>query len=199
MTRAESRTFRAVSFPLRLHAGVDALENIGDEVRRTGAQHAFVVCGQTVAHRTDLLERIEHRLGDLYAGAFDSMDKDSTWPAVQRGTEAAKAAGADLLIAVGGGSVIVGTRVIAILLAEPGDAFDLMTQYPQGEPAVSPRLNEPKPPIINVLTTPTGAVNRAGSRLTNAARDPRLALYHPTTRPVAGAQAGSRPPTAKLM
>ncbi len=185
MTMSESRTFRAVSVPLRLHAGVDALENIGDEVRRTGAQRAFVVCGQTVAHRTDLLERIEHRLGDLYAGAFDSMDKDSTWPAVQRGTEAAKAAGADLLIAVGGGSVIVGTRVVAILLAEPGDPFELMTQYPEGKPAVSPRLNEPKPPIINVMTTPTGAMDRGGSGLKNEDLDHRMEFYDPKTRPVA--------------
>lgn len=185
MTMSESRTFRAVSYPLRLHAGVDALESIGDEVRRTGAQRAFVVCGQTVAHRTNLLERIEHRLGDIYAGVFDAMDKDSTWPAVQRGTEAAKTAGADLLIAVGGGSVIVGTRVIAILLAEPGDAFDLMTQYPEGKPAVSPRLTEPKPPIINVLTTPTGAMNRAGSGLKNADLDHRMEFYDPKTRPVA--------------
>ena len=182
---SESKTFRAVGYPLRLHAGVDALENIGDEARRTGARRAFIVCGQTVAHRTNLLERIEHRLGDRYAGAFDAMDKDSTWPAVKRGTDAARAAGADLLIAVGGGSVIVGTRVIAILLAEPGDAFDLMTQYPEGKPAVSPRLNEPKPPIINVLTTPTGAMNRAGSGLKNEDLDHRMEFYDPKTRPVA--------------
>jgi alcohol dehydrogenase class IV len=178
-------TFRAVGYPWRLYAGVEALRHLADEVRRHQAQRVFVICGQTVAHRTNLLQRITTQLGSLYAGVYDAMDKDSTWPAVQRATEAARAAAADLLIAVGGGSVMVGTRVVAILLAEKGDPYTLMTQYPVGKPAVSPRLMAPKPPIINVVTTPTTAMNRAGSGLKNDALDHRMEFYDPKTRPVA--------------
>jgi alcohol dehydrogenase class IV len=185
MESLQAYTFRAVGYPWRLYAGVEALRHLADEVRRHKAQRAFVICGQTVAHRTNLLQRITTELGSLYAGAFDAMDKDSTWPAVQRATEAARAAAADLLIAVGGGSVIVGTRVVAILLAEKGDPYSLMTQYPAGKPAVSPRLLAPKPPIINVVTTPTTAMHRAGSGLKNDALDHRMEFYDPKTRPVA--------------
>lgn len=181
----ESRTFRAVGYPLRLHAGSNALDKLGDEVKRQKAKRAFVICGQTVANRTDLLGRISDGLGDLYAGAFDGMDKDSTWPAVQRAVEAARAADADLLIAVGGGSVIVGTRVVAIILAEEGDPYDLMTQYPEGKAAYSPRLMARKPPIINVATTPNTAMNRGGSALKNDNLDHRMEFYDPKTRPVA--------------
>jgi alcohol dehydrogenase class IV len=99
--------------------------------------------------------------------------------------EAARAAGADLLIAVGGGSVLVGTRAIAILLAEKGDPYTLMTHYPVGQPAVSPRLTAPKPPIINIVTTPTTAMNRAGAGLKNDHLDHRMEFYDPKTRPVA--------------
>jgi alcohol dehydrogenase class IV len=180
-----SHTFRAVSYPWRLYAGAEALRHLTDEVRRHKAQRAFVVCGQTVAHKTNLLERVKVQLGTLYAGAFDAMDKDSSWPAVQQGTAAARAAGADLLIAMGGGSVIVGTRVIAILLAEQGDPYSLMTQYPEGQAAYSPRLMAAKPPIINIVTTPTTAMNRAGSGLKNEALDHRMEFYDPKTRPVA--------------
>ena len=180
-----SHTFRAVSYPVRLHAGADALNQLEAEVNRQRAQRAFVVCGQTVAHKTNLLERIQAQLGPLYAGAFDAMDKDSTWPAVQQGVEVARDAGADLLIAVGGGSVIVGARVVAILLAEQGDPYTLMTQYPEGKPADSPRLMAPKPPIINVVTTPTTAMNRGGSALKNDQLDHRMEFYDPKTRPVA--------------
>jgi alcohol dehydrogenase class IV len=180
-----SHTFRAISYPVRLYAGTDALNQLEAEVNRQRAQRAFVVCGQTVAHQTNLLERIQAQLGPLYAGAFDAMDKDSTWPAVQQGTEVARDAGADLLIAVGGGSVIVGTRVVAILLAEQGDPYTLMTQYPEGKPAYSPRLMAPKPPIINVVTTPTTAMNRGGSALKNDHLDHRMEFYDPKTRPVA--------------
>lgn len=180
-----SHTFRAISFPLRLYAGAEALRHLAEEVRRHKGQRAFVVCGQTVAHKTTLLERVQQQLGSLYAGAFDAMDKDSTWPAVERATAAARAAGADLLIAIGGGSVMVGTRVVAILLGEKGDPYALMTQYPEGKPAYSPRLMAPKPPIINMPTTPTTAMNRAGSGLKNDRLDHRMEFYDPKTRPVA--------------
>jgi alcohol dehydrogenase class IV len=180
-----SHTFRAVSRACRLYAGDNALRHLADEVRRHKARRAFVICGQTVAHRTNLLERLKHHLGSLYAGAFDAMGKDSTWPAVQQATEAARAAAADLLIAVGGGSVMVGTRVVTILLAEQGDPYELMTQYAEGKPAVSPRLLAPKLPIINIATTPTTAMNRGGSALKNDTLDHRMEFYDPKTRPTA--------------
>ena len=181
----ESHSFRAVGYPLRLHAGANALDQLPMEVKRQKARRAFVICGQTVARETDLLERIEVGFGTHYAGAFDGMDKDSTWPAVRRATAAARAADADLLIALGGGSVIVGARVVAILLVETGDPYSLMTQYPDGKPAYSPRLMAPKPPIINVVTTPNTAMNRGGSALKNDALDHRMEFYDPKTRPVA--------------
>jgi alcohol dehydrogenase class IV len=187
MVATETRygTFRAVSHAWRLYSGEDALQHLRGEVERAGARRAFVICGKTVAHRTNLLTRIQTGLGELYAGVFDAMDKDSTYPAVQAATAAARAAGADLLIAAGGGSVIVGTRVVAIYLAETGDPLELMTQYPEGKPASSPRLLAPKPPIINVVTTPTSAMNRAGSGLKNDQLDHRMEYYDPKTRPVA--------------
>jgi len=178
-------SFRAVSYAYRLYAGHDALRGLSTEVERRQARRAFVICGRTVATKTDLLPRIMDALGDLYVGAFDRMDKDSNYTAVVDGTKAARAAGADLIIAVGGGSVIVGARAIVIFLAEEGDPYDLMTQYPPGKPAVSPRLIAPKLPIINVPTTPTTAMNRAGTGLKNPALNHRMEFFDPKTRPVA--------------
>ncbi len=178
-------TFRAVGYPLRLYSGAHALDNLSSELDRNHARRAFVVCGRTVAHRTNLVQRIEALSGERFAGCFDAMDKDSSYAAVKAATDAARAAGADLLIAVGGGSVIVGTRAVAIFLAEAGDPFELMTQYPEGKPAFSPRLNAPKPPIINVVTTPTTAMTRAGTGLKNDDLDHRMEYFDPKTRPVA--------------
>ena len=177
--------FRATSFPWRLYAGAGALDNLPAEVARQRARRAFVICGQTIANQTNLLQRIREGLGELYAGAFDRMDKDSSYPAVLAATEAARAAGADLIIAVGGGSVIVGARAVVILLAEKGSAYDLMTQYPEGKPPVSPKLLAPKIPIIHVPTTPTSAMNRAGTGLKDDTLDHRMEFFDPKTRPVA--------------
>jgi alcohol dehydrogenase class IV len=72
-----------------------------------------------------------------------------------------------------------------ILLAEKGSPHELITRYPQNGPAVSPKLNAPKLPIINVLTLPTSAQNRGGSAVRDDKLDHRMEFFDPKTRPVA--------------
>ena len=83
----------------------------------------------------------------------------------------------------GGGSVLVATRVVAVYMGEDADPFEIMTQYPEGKPAYSPRLMAPKPPIFNIPTTPTSAMNRGGSGLKNPDLDHRMEYFDPKTRP----------------
>ena len=185
LTPAYTHTFRATSFPLRLYSGQDALESLPAELKRSGAKRAFIVCGRTVSRKTDLIAHLRRILGDHCAGAFDEMDKDTSIAAVTRAAEAASAAHADMLISVGAGSVTQGTRVVAILMAEKRPVDELITQYPENAPAISPKLLEPKVPIINVLTAATSAQNRAGSAVKDPARGNRMEFFDPKTRPVA--------------
>ena len=178
-------TFRYRGSDVRVYAGKDALGNLKAEAERAGATKVFVVCGQSVAHRTDLLARIGQALGERYAGAFDGVQASSPLPSVLAGAQAARKAGADMLLAVGGGSAIVTARAITIVLAEGDDVHKLCTQYPPGKPPVSPRLAKPKLPIVNVLTTPTTAMNRAGTAVLDPASSHRLELFDPKTRPAA--------------
>jgi alcohol dehydrogenase class IV len=179
-------TFRAAGYSWRMYCGAKVLEqSLKEAADRASAKRAFVICSRSVNRRTDTVRRIGSVLGNRYVGVFDGIEKDSTYASVQAATEAAREAGADLLIAVGGGSVIVAVRAVAIFLAEPGDAFAIMTQYPEGKPAYSPRLLAPKPPIINIPTTPNSAVNRAGTGLKNPELDHRMEYFDPKTRPQA--------------
>jgi len=177
--------FRAVSYAARLYSGKDALEQLPAELKRARAGRAFIVCGRTVSRKTDLIARIRRILGDSCAGVFDEIDKDTTLDSVTRAAEAARAAQADLLIGVGAGSVTQGTRVVAILLAEKRPVNQLITQYPDNAPAISPKLLESKVPIINVLTAATSAQNRAGSAVKDPNRNHRMEFFDPKTRPVA--------------
>lgn len=178
--------FRAAGFAWRLWCGAGVIEaHLGEAVSRAGAKRAFVICSPSVNRRTDTVARIAAALGDRFAGVFDGIEKDSTFASVCAARDAARAAGADLLIAVGGGSVIVAVRAVAIFLGEAGDPFALMTQYPEGRPAYSPRLNAPKLPIVNIPTTPTSAMNRAGTGLANPDLDHRMEYFDPKTRPQA--------------
>ena len=157
---SDVNSFAARGFDWRLFAGEEVIEDrLKELVIRSGAKRPFVICSKSISSKTRNIERIKGALGDSFAGYFDGIEIDSTYNSVVAATEAAREAGADLLISVGGGSVIVATRVIDIFLCEEGDPFEIMTQYPEGKPAYSPRLNAPKLPIINVITTPTGAMN----------------------------------------
>jgi alcohol dehydrogenase class IV len=181
-----AHSFRAAGYPWRLHCGPGVIESqLKGAVARSGGQRAFVICSPSVNGRTDIVQRIAAALGDLYAGVFDGIEKDSTYQSVHLATAAARDAGADLLLAVGGGSVIVAARAVNIFLCEPGDPFEIMTQYPVGKPAYSPRLMAPKLPIINIPTTPTSAMNRAGTGLKNPDLDQRMEYFDPKTRPQA--------------
>src|SRR5579863_118039 len=180
------QAFRAAGYPWRLYCGQRVIEaGLPEAVARARANRAFVICSPSVNRRSDIVRRIESALGDKYAGVFDGVEKDSTYASVGAAVQAAREASADMLIAVGGGSVIVATRAVAIFLTEPGDPFAIMTQYPQGKPAYSPRLSAPKLPIINIPTTPTSAMNRAGTGLKNPDLDHRMEYFDPKTRPQA--------------
>ena len=177
--------FRHRSFPLSIHAGKGALDELRGEVDRAKAKRAFVVCGKSVARKTDLIARVKANLGDRFAGVFDGVEVSSPLPSVLGGAAAARQAGADLIVAVGGGSAMVTTRAIIILLAEKGDIHEICTQYPPGQAPVSPRLMAPKIPNILVLTTPSTAMTRAGTAIMDIQTRHRLELFDPKTRPAA--------------
>jgi alcohol dehydrogenase class IV len=177
-------SFNARSFAWRLHCAEGAIEtSLRSEVERLTASRAFVVSSPSMASKTSTVARVERALADAHVGTFAGIENDSTFRSVEGATAAAREAGADLIVAVGGGSVIVAARAVDIFLCEAGNPFEIMTQYPDGGRAFSPRLNAPKLPIINVVTTPTSAMNRAGTGLKNPDLNQRMEYFDPKTRP----------------
>lgn len=176
--------FRAAGFPWRLYCGRQVLERrLREAVIRAGAKRAFVISSPSIVRHTDSVKRIEAALGDHYGGVFDAVENDASYASVCAAKEAAVEAGADLLIALGGGSVIMAARGVAIFMAESDDPFRIMTQYPDGRPAYSPKLLATKLPIFNIPVTPTSAMNRAGTALKNPDIDHRMEYFDPKTRP----------------
>src|SRR5919199_334537 len=105
-----------VSLPTsRVHFGVGSLEKLEEEAQE--ADRAFVVTGRTLFEETDLVRRIERMLGDKHAGTFSGMGEHTPGSAVEKAAEEAKEA--DLLVSVGGGSVIDGTKAVATRLGYP--------------------------------------------------------------------------------
>lgn len=80
---ATAEPFRHVSYPLRVYAGENVISRLGEEADRAQAKRAFAVCGQTVANRTNILERVMEALGDRFAGVFDATQTGSPVPSVE--------------------------------------------------------------------------------------------------------------------
>ena len=99
----------------RVHFGAGSLEKLEEEVQ--AFDWAFVVTGRTLYEETDLVWRVERLLGVKHAGTFAGMGQHTPGSAVEKAAEEAQ--GADLLVSVGGGSVIDGTKAVARKLGYP--------------------------------------------------------------------------------
>jgi maleylacetate reductase len=99
----------------RVHFGVGSLHKLQEEVR--SKNRAFLITGRSLYERTDLIRRIEALLGEKHAGTFAGMSEHTPGSAVERAAQGAR--GSELLVSVGGGSVIDGTKAVARELGYP--------------------------------------------------------------------------------
>ena len=99
----------------RVHFGAGSLHKVEEDAR--SSERAFVITGHSLAERTDLIRRVEALLGEKHVGTFAGMSEHTPGSAVERAAEAAR--GSDLLLSVGGGSVIDGTKAVARKLGYP--------------------------------------------------------------------------------
>lgn len=101
----------------RVHFGPGSLDKLGEEARPFG--RAFVVTGRTLYEKTSLVPRVEALLGGRHAGTFVGMGEHTPGSVVEGAAGEAEAAAADLLVGVGGGSVVDGTKAVARQLGYP--------------------------------------------------------------------------------
>ena len=127
--------------------GAGAVAEIPGEVKARGFKKALVVCGPSilkhgvVANVTDKLDA-----EGLAYEIFSDIKANPTIENVQAGVEAFKAAGADYIIAIGGGSPMDTAKAIGIIVTNPEFA-DVRSLE-----GVAPTKN-PCAPIIAVPTT----------------------------------------------
>ena len=127
--------------------GAGAIAAITDEIKNRGFRKAFVATDPDLikfgiaAKVTDLLDKA----GIPYA-VYSNIKPNPTIENVQSGVEAFKAAGADCIVAIGGGSSMDTAKVIGIIIANPeyADVRSLEGVAPTKNPCV---------PIIAVPTT----------------------------------------------
>lgn len=98
--------------PTRISAGVGRRHEIDETVRSTGGSRAFILCGSHFA-RTSHFDDVLRSLGSLYAGCVDHISSHSTIDDLRAIVESVNAAEADVIVAIGGGSVIDLAKCVA--------------------------------------------------------------------------------------
>ena len=96
----------------RVIYGKPAAEAVAAEAEAAGAGKVFITTNRSLGGRNGLAETIAKGLGARSAGIYAGITAHSPREAVIEGAAQARAAGADLLVAVGGGSVIDATKLM---------------------------------------------------------------------------------------
>jgi len=101
------------------------VDEVGQELAQLGARRALIVTDEGVA-QVGLLDRVLAGLaGDVeIAGVFTDVPPNSSLAVVEQGAEFARTQGADVLVALGGGSPIDTAKAMRILLTEGGHLYD---------------------------------------------------------------------------
>jgi maleylacetate reductase len=110
------RSFDFDALPGRVVFGVGSLERLPEELDRLGLKGALLVYDVTSKEAADdLLERF----GDWFVGTFSDVEQHVPLEAAQRAWEAARAAGADCAVTLGGGSTTGFGKAIALEMGIP--------------------------------------------------------------------------------
>ena len=96
--------------------GAGQIEAIGREAERLGRERVFIVTTASVA-ATPLLARVRGALGPRAAGEATAMGAHTPLASVAKAAADAIDAGADMLVSLGGGSVIDATKCISFAIA----------------------------------------------------------------------------------
>jgi alcohol dehydrogenase len=120
--------------PPRVIYKAGIVSELGNDIAALGGRRALLV-GDAGVERAGLLARVQDGIagGVEVVGCFTDVPANSSISAVERGVACARACGADMLVAVGGGSPIDTAKAMAILLTEGGDlreyqGYNLLTR-----------------------------------------------------------------------
>lgn len=159
----------------RIVFGVGVLKEAGALAAGLG-HRAFVVVGRSGERAASLLDDL--KTAGVEAVTF-TVAGEPTTDLVREGTAQARAAGCDLVIGIGGGSVIDAGKAIAALLTNGGDPLDYLEVIGRGQP-----IAQPAAPYIAIPTTAgTGAEVTTNAVLASPEHQRKVSLRSPLMLP----------------
>ncbi|RLQ91105.1 iron-containing alcohol dehydrogenase [Falsibacillus albus] len=162
--------------PTKLIFGKDQLGELKNELPQYGNKVLLVYGGGSIK-RSGLYDQVISTLKEMDAEVFElaGVEPNPRVSTARKGVEICKNEGIDVLLAVGGGSVIDCTKLIAAGAKYDGDPWDLVTKKAIAKEAL---------PFGTVLTlAATGSEMNAGSVITNWETNEKYGWGSPATFP----------------
>lgn len=162
--------------PTKLIFGKDQLEQLKTEIPPFGKKVLLVYGGGSIK-RSGLYEKVINQLNEINATVFElsGVEPNPRVSTVRKGVDICKKENVDFILAVGGGSVIDCTKLIAAASKYDGDAWDIVIKKAFAKEAL---------PFGTVLTlAATGSEMNSGSVITNWETNEKYGWGSPVTFP----------------
>jgi maleylacetate reductase len=162
--------------------GRPAAQALVEQMDRLRASRAFLMVSGTLNRETDEIEKIRNSLGPRCAATFDAMPPHTPREAVIAAAEQARAANADLIVTVGGGSITDGAKAVQLCLANDVRTVDDIDRV-RANRGVVPPMAAPSVRQISVPTTIAGGEFSALAGVTNQRTKVKEMLRHELVMP----------------
>lgn len=140
----------------RISYGTGFGEALARELDLCGARRVYLLASGTLERETDVISRVRKELGSRFAGVWAKIGAHTPRVDVVAAANSARAAGADMLLTVGGGSITDAAKMVALCLGnEVSDAAQL-DAYSVKIGADGKSFNPVyKPPTVDTVVIPT--------------------------------------------
>ena len=157
------------------------------ELELTGERKVFILASGTLERTTDVVRRAEKVLGARCAGLFAKIGAHTPRIDVVAAANAARAAGADLVLTIGGGSITDAAKMVGLCLAnDVTDAAELdryRVKIGADGKSVRPTYNPPTVASVIIPTTLSAGEFSAIAGCTDTARGVKEVFAQPKAFP----------------
>ena len=173
----------------RVHFGSPAADALHTEATLRGAQRILVVTSRSLNRKTDAVAQALLKIAPAVVGLFDECIAHTPRETVLAVAQAVRAARADLIVSIGGGTVIDTVKVALVALAQGLEhTWQLDDWHMRVAPDGSRVVPQPGPPPCRQIAVPTTLSGAEFSDL-GGATDTRFGTKHGYTGAFIGAAA----------
>lgn len=153
--------------PTKVIFGEGLISDLPMEVAEWGSR-AVLVTDQGIIN-AGLADRVKAILGDTLVGVFSDVPQDTGMEVVDKGAGYAKSVGADVVVSLGGGSVMDTAKGMCIIMTEGGNLRDFQGMQ---------MLTRPQTPHITIPTTAgTGSEVSAGAVVLDKEQGQKILIW----------------------